>query len=542
MGKLNEKQINITIISCGVVVFLIFGVLCYLDYKEIDRIRQLQETEESKRTLLTNKKLQVERNKKKLFMLRANFDVLKKILPDEKQVLNFILTVDNFRKENQINAFTEISKVDSKTEDGNTLDFDGKIIEIESVVASKAKKVLEGPFTEDEYRMSFVGTYNQLGELMNRIERFDRFFSLKSFKMSALKEVGKEENTRRLSTIELSVVTFSFNGESSTLEDDELINEYLKDFKATEQVEKDVAARQAELEDSKTSFLWRVARRDPLDQLQIIQRETEGKTKEVDEPITSVEEDKPDPIEVLNEKLFKLIEDRNYLHLLYSAANYGELELSIKKSDYENRVLGIKIQYNTVNDPEGEKRKKIADMHKELLEWQTIINEKKKDGEIKQILETAERDLNQMVKSYEKGKNTSNPELFREVMAMHNRNMPVLLDYQDKDQDFPLLPQFREKMKEYYEKAETQINILTLSKKLKLEGVIFWADKPYASIAFINSKSVRKDDILELGFVVHTINRGEVILSYRGETVPIRLERKVKQKINVNKNKKKNKN
>ena len=84
----------------------------------------------------------------------------------------------------------------------------------------------------------------------------------------------------------------------------------------------------------------------------------------------------------------------------------------------------------------------------------------------------------------------------------------------------------RKRIEELYDKADTQIKIIQMASKVKLYGIIYMKKNPETSIAFIDKKPVRKNDILSnLGFVVHEIQETKVILKYKEETVPILLKK-----------------
>ncbi len=256
---------------------------------------------------------------------------------------------------------------------------------------------------------------------------------------------------------------------------------------------------------------------------------------EEDVSLEVIEEKKLQKIETENpskefEEMMVLLEkDYNHLRKL-SSTNHIELYLFFRKIDRNKQLTKLFELYKTEEDSSGKKKKRLDEIDDELRSCQGIINHiesHRRRNTVRRILEEAEVALKEMVKSYEKGRETSDSSLFEKVIVLGDKTMPFLFFSKNTDLDYPLLPEFREKMNEYREKAETQIAILALLKKLelKLEGIIFVANNPESSVAFINNKAFRKDDIVKKSFVVHMIKKEEVILSFRGELVLLRLKK-----------------
>ena len=521
MGKLNEKQLNLIVIGAGVLLSLIFGILCYFDEEEITEINENKKTEENKiRQLLANKR-DIQKNKRQLYKLQANFDTLKKLLPDQKKILEFYAIMDQFRLEHRIASFDDIRKVDRTTL--------GKEGETKS---AKAKPKSTGPFIEDEYVLGFQGDYNQVGELINKAERFDRFFSLKAVKISPLRK-NKDDKEKR-STVQLKMVTFSFEGQQGKALEENLAK-YLKGFTPDTTLEEEIRKRKQELEHTQTSFVWHKIQRNPLDQDQVITPEPEKGTEPAE-----TSKDKKDEVEVdpfgptendksIEEKFQDLWQERNYLHLLASAGNWTELQIALGTNKYERKIQTVVVSLTNDNDPKGETRSKLNEMHAELQEWKTKIDEVRHEQQAKDLLTKADEILKDMRAKYNEAKRKGDQKLLENIRTQHNAIMPRLIEFADMYAKVPGLQEVKLEIEKLYKKADTQIKIINLAQKLDLQGIIYWAEKPEASVAFINKKAVHQNEALDLGFVIHKIHEGEVVLSYEGETVPLRLKRGFKK-------------
>ena len=356
--------------------------------------------------------------------------------------------------------------------------------------------------------------FAQLGQLLNLIENYDRFYGVSSIRIGSMK---RTKDTGELEAqINLTLVSFWYSG--STPLDTE-VDKFLNNFAPSPQLLEELHALKEKDWTPKKSFLWKKPPRDPFDQEQVLIRVAEQTDK------TAKKEKLGPPPEQAQLKvaLEDLQEIRNFLHMLVIAESWAELQVALKEKNYEKKLTGLQITRK--NDPNSQISKKVLGMRKELKNWKISIRDADRKQKARQLTIFGKKRIEEMRKLYTEGKLKGSQSILQKVRNIHNEIMPQFKQFADLEFKIPELKTLRKQTEELYNKAETQIKIIQLAAKLNLRGVIYMAKNDNLSVAFINEKVVHKNDVLMMGFVVDQIQAEGVILRYKEETVPIRLKR-----------------
>jgi len=513
MGKLTEKQTNILYISIAVVFFLIFGVLSYLDWEKIEekkqeiarRAQEIESAKKKQRRLLTRTS--------ELGKRQQQYDYFKKVLPSKEEFTKFYDTLESFRSERNIKPWNFFRTKDIMGEQSQLEKDDKKSKQV--VVPKKAS----GPFEEIFYMASVVITFDQLGQLLNFVENYERFYGVHEIQASAgtpSKDGGETE-----SMVSLTLVSYFYSGTTPL---DEEVNDILKDFDPPAELQKEIDDTRNRDWSRKESYVWTKPMRDPFEKEKLLAPIKADDTKILGE------KDKiqpPPPQEQLETDIQDLQKIRNYLHMLAVAESWVELQNGLIDKKYERILMNLKITKK--NDPTGMIASKVAEMIRELKKWKQSIQEADRQKRARQLVLMGRKKVKEMEDTYENGKKKGLQSEFEKIRNIHNEYIPQFREFSDLEKNIPGLDALRKRMENLNGKAETQIKILQLTERLQLRGVIYMQHKPELSVAFINEKVVKKNDILMMGFVVHEIQEEGVILRYKEETVPIRLKRTIEK-------------
>ena len=523
MGKLTDKQVNMIILGVGVLLLLTFSVLSYLDYEEIDGLRGKLRGVVTEINKSLAKKREIPKLKSKLWLLHKKYEHFKEVLPTDKDYLKFYETLEQFRIKRKMLPWKTF-----RTEKVETEDKDNGNAKKKPAPRGRGRgKKPSGPLEQTAYIAAIDMTFDQLGQLLNFIERYDRYYAVTDLKISSMKvlessskllanalEVGNDP----IGAINLKLVTFAYTGKSP---DKEVAASLGPKYKPDKKLQKKYD-NLAKVWTKKSSFLWSRPKRNPFNKDEVLI--PSAKTPQ-GPPIVKKEEKVvgPQPLDKVKEKLKELQKTRDFLHTLAVAESLIELDKQIKVKNYEKDVKQIVL--TPQNDPDNSIRKRLQEMRKELKEWKKMIDDASRQKKARQLVESGKNKIREMQELYEKGKNKGSQELLKEVIKIHNEIMPQFREYKDLEGSIPELSSLRQRAEEYYSRADTQIRIIQLASKLNLRGIIFMKDTPELSVAFIDKKVVHKNDILMKGFVVHEIKEEKVILRYKEETVPIILKR-----------------
>ncbi len=441
----NWKTDGIYVIVSAVLV-VTCAVLGYFDYEELQTIKKNVGAEETRKTALVQKKLTSSRKKKDLYRFHKSFDLLKKMLPNDEAVYDFYLTIDTFRKQEKIKAFSNVKQVeDSVVQNDN--------IEQEEVVDTK-KKVVIGPFEEKEYEISFVGSFDQMGKLVNKIERYDRFFSLK--KVSYTPVDPKSPILNKSGKVSISVVTFKYKDSAPTTEGSDLneqIAELFKEYKPSSEEQESIVAYRAQIE-RKNPFVWKtLEKRNIFDRFLVLSFEgvpdlsfLENKKKNLS---STDPENTPEPKKIEEKELFQeLLLEWASLILLVNGNSWGDLEKKLKDNNYIQALNRFQIYFTDKKelDLEGKKREKILLMHEQLLTWQDTIVKRQSESKRKEFIEYARTQVTQMEilnQSLTENKDFSK---IVEIRGIYDELSPGFSIFQGKEEEYPEIVVLKQRM------------------------------------------------------------------------------------------------
>ena len=529
--KLTETQMMFIYLGIGAAVFITFAVFVYFDYDEIDLLKQEQNKVEGEIQGALKKQSELKGLKNDLWFMKEKYEYFKQVLPKQENLENFFIlfyeNLEKFRKSRNMQPWNRF-KIDGIYNDTLEDEEDQKKGKGSAKTPPKpaAKKGSTGPFTEYGYSASIPVTFNHLGQLLNEIENYEPFYGITQIKvgtMSAPKRKGEAQSAEMEGTVELKLINFSYSGNDPEAEQ---ANKLLAKFKPDKNIE-DKFNNQKKNWTEKNVFVWSQVSRDPFNNLQVLTpigpkvgAEEEGKEK------LAVELPKDE--KALQESMKNIQAKRDRLHALAVIEAWVELENLIRELKYEVELKMMKTALNTQNDADGKMKSRIEKMLVELKEWQKLVDEASKEKKARQLVDVAENKVAKMKELYQQGKEAGSQEILEKVKQIHNEIIPEMRSYKTFEPKIKKLGDLRKSIEEYYAKADTQIKIIQMVSKIKLFGIIFMKKNPDLSIAFIDKKPVHKNDILNMGFVVHEIQETKVVLKYKEETVPVPLKRGVK--------------
>lgn len=511
--KLTDKQANILFIAVACVIVLLLAVLIYFDYDEI--IIAEEEISATRITLARQqiKEKEIDGLKGQLWYLREKYTKLQALLPSKQESVNFYSKFDTFRIEQGIKPWKYF-----KSKDANRTDvLDPRSMKSKAVAAPKPT----GPYMQTLYQASLTVTFEQLLKLLHRIETDERFYSLQEIKIATPAATTKPGNGNPELTVDLTLVSFTY---ASDLPIDEQLKKYLPLDSKKDKFEPPTYLREKVERETKLLIKEDSAppapSRNPFDRDRVLQ------------PITpNIDDDKiregkipdPPPQDLLRKTMEKLNKIRNELHVAYLEENWTVLSTGLAKYEYEKELIAI--QTTKENDPDGIITQKLNDMRKEFKDWQAALREATIADQARLLVATSRKKLKEMKELQLQGQQKGSEEFYNKIIKIHNDLMPQYRNYQNLEEKIPDLADQRKQLEIFYAEAETQIKIIQLASKLKLQGIFYMAKKPELSIAFINKQLVKKGDIVTTGFVIHEIKEDGVILRYKEKTVPIQFKR-----------------
>ncbi|WP_372371312.1 hypothetical protein [Candidatus Uabimicrobium sp. HlEnr_7] len=530
MNKLSEKQINLVIVGAGVLVAIIFFTMRHFDQNEIERLKVEKQNVDSQTLQLKNKERQIETKKQELYLMRANTDAVKRLLPQDKKVTEFFELMEQFRVQNEIQAFEKVKKVASFFEINDDKEDSAGQAAVQQPVRRIVAPTASNPFVEDAYHVEFQGSFNDLGELISKVESHERFFSVKELKIEfADGKLEVDQNEKEMTgKVQLVVTTFTFENPDQTL--DEKLARILDKYEPSTLLKQKVSERREELL-KRYVYQWGTFEliRDPFYPFRAIEV--------VPEPVEGGGEIDGGPIDVSEGE--ELTEAYNKVNNLYNdilnplslEGDWIKLHQTLEENNFEINLKRLNLAtFPGDFDPDGQKHKKLTKIAEDLGVWKTYIDERIEDAKIKQLIATISDNVKAVAVVYKKArKKGDSVELLQEVVKRHQKLMPDLLEHRDKENQYKILATARKKLEFYYKKAKIQLELIDKVKKLELTGVIYQPSKNRPSVAFINKKPVRVKNLLSSGFVVKKINNGWVVLDYKGETVPLRMKSLGKQ-------------
>ena len=524
MAKLSEKQINIISLAGGVVVFILFGVFSYMDYDEVEVLKKQQAAVEQEINQAKTKKAALVSLKSDLYVLKENYDFVKQKLPDNKEILKFYETLDEFRLSKNIEPWKSFEVLD-KGFFSPEEDEPGQKTDQKTAPKTPPQKQAPQMLTTTEYKASLPLTFNQLGEMLTAIESYPRYYGVTSIQLAGMS--SKIPGAELSADVNLTLVSFTYPQVAGF--DEKQVVRLLSDFKPTDKEQKKIQDLKSKWDP--VNFQWTPLPRNPFDKSKVLTKENKKETDVKTNKMETV--DVVDPAAV-PQKILALEKNRNHLYPFAVAKLWVELQSKMAEANYEENLTKLVITGNV----EASLRQKAEQMQKELREWKVEIKKVGIEQKARQFLETAAKKIQEMENIYLEGKELSSVDTFKKVITIYQDLLPQLKEYEPLENKITQLQVTRKRAEELYRKADTQIKIIQEVAKLELQGVIYWANKPQHSVAFIsfsnNKKVVRKDDVVMAPFVVQDIKEGEVILRYNDETVSLRLKRVV-QAMHLNK-------
>lgn len=505
MAKLTEKQVNILSIVGGILVFALFAYLSYADYEEIDQIKLQQDAVQQEINQAMTKKVQLTNLKSQLYVLKENYEFVKQMLPDDREMLKFYETLDQFRLSKQMEAWLNFSH--------NEGDITTKELQKKKGAQAPQPSII----LTTSYSAVIPATFNQLGELLTAIENYPRFYGVTNITIPGMISSPTEPDPSAI--INLTLVSFTYP--EKTPFDEKEIKRLLSDFKVTNKEQKQIQ----EIKDKwkKTPFQWSPLSRNPFDKDKVL---IPIKDKDVGTDIAErLKEMGPTSVEDAQKSIDELEKLRNQHLLPFAVAGlWVELQNKLMEQKYEEKLNSLMLPA----EMQTQHVQKVEEMKRELREWKSQIKQVALEQKALQFLAFSEKKIKEMEAFYQEGKEKGSKEIIDSAIKVYNELLPQLREYEPLENKIPQLQAHRKRAEELFTKADTQLKIIDEVAKLELQGIIYWANKPQHSVAFINKKVVRKDDMVAGGFVVHDIKDGEVVLRFKEETVPIRLKRVIK--------------
>ncbi len=514
--KFSEKQTNILYASVAGMLLLLFGFLIYSDYETLEDVKQKLDAKLSDIKLLEQKKKEIPDLKADLWGLQQKYRYFQNMLPNKQESVNFYAKLDKFRLEKGIKPWKSFRSKEVMIETPE-IEADPRSMKSKLAAPKPIQKPANAsiPYVETQYMASVTLNFDQLVQLLNMIENDERFYGIQEIRIGSVQE-NKDGAPNPEMNVELTLVSFTYIGD---LPLDQEVARYLDDKyePSAEAKEKlDVETKQWSSRD--IYFITR-NRRNPFDKEQVLRRALRA----IDDAIREEKIPPPPLQEQLRVEIEKLQNIRNFLHQLAVAESWVDLQNALIKNEYEKQLMSLQITKG--NDPQNVFGEKVSQMKKELKDWKEAINAAKEQDKAEQLVVLGKKKIKEMEDLYQQGKEKGSQELFEKILAIHNELMPQFRDFINLESKIPELETIRKQLEIMYSKAETQIKIIQMASKLKLQGIIYMAEKPELSIAFINKQLVKRNDIVMMGFVVHDIQEQGVVLRYKEETVPIRFKR-----------------
>lgn len=518
MNKVTDKQMNFIILGVAVLVAIIFFVLRYFDQEEIIKLRAEKQGIDYQIAGLKKKEKEIEAKKADLFLMRENTDAIKRLLPEEKKVTEFFELVEKFRVDNNVEAFDKFKKVDTFFE-LNQEDGEPKVKKPDNTRRRRTAPTAANPFVEDAYLIEFKGTFNQVGELISRIESYERFFGVKELDLDFYDGSIEVDyfDKKVIGEIKFLLTTFTFQNPDPSI--DEKVNNILQGYedKASDALLKKIEERRTKLL-KRYKYTWRKIneKKDPFYPFRVpeIQINTSNEDDLGVEPIISAS------LEEKYEKITALYND-DLIPKAFESDWLG-LQKMLDENTYEEKLKQLKLEnFSESFDSEGKKREKLDVMGNDLREWKKDIADANKTLQLRELIDNSIQDVKPLSKMYKKAKKKGSEELYQEIIDLHKKLYPKIREFKNEEKEFPQLAKARKKLEYYNRKATIQLELIERAKKLKLQGIIFQG-KNKLNVAFISGAAVKVNSRLNLGFVVKEIHENWVILNYKGEDVPLR--------------------
>ncbi len=556
-AKLSDKQTNIACAVIAGLLFLGFGAMTYFDYEELLKVESDTEAKKVEIKQAEIKRDQIPDLKATLWYMKKKYEHFKEMLPTQQESAAFYAKLDKYRIEKGIKPWKSLSTkatiIETAEEEKKSNDPQSMQNKTETTKPKKPapqgknapKQSAFGEFIETTYYASVSLTFDQLLQFLNTIENDKRFYGIQEIKMSGSKgavtktknpkDAFKELGNPDIET-DLVIVSFTYTGDMPV---DKEVTKFIDDKYKPPLETQEKLNSEIKIWESKEDFSATHASRNPFDKEQVLQRiiqDISDKNEEIKNKISPLL-----PAEQLKREMERIQDIRNKLHILAVAESWSNLQEDISKLGYDKMLENI--QATKDNDPQGLISEKIIALRKELSEWNKAILSAGQEEKARRLLAKSKQKLQEIDLLYEEGKKNGIQKNFEKIISIHNEIMPQLREVSDWESKIPELGNVRKEVEIKYSKAETQIKIMQLATKLKLEGIIYLpnfkenkdsSETKDMSVVFINKKLMRKNEII-MGFVIQSIEEDKIILRYKEETVPLQFKRLPRQDLSKDK-------
>ncbi len=193
-NKEEERKKIFVILGGSFLLALLFVGLAYIEYGRVKTVRANTETVESQIADAELKREKIPDLEKDVIVLRENLAEYVKILPDDREVNDFVT---------RINQFAETTGVVVTT--------------LEDVVRRDTKKKQKDAFERVAYKLNLAGDINQVLSFMNLFENHERFVKIPSFTVKAGKKTKDISIADVNHEVDLLLETFVYNSGGSGL-------------------------------------------------------------------------------------------------------------------------------------------------------------------------------------------------------------------------------------------------------------------------------------------------------------------------------------
>ncbi len=175
MGNLGEKKALLAVV--GVTVLLTAGAL-YLTYSSYEKAEQGKQKIQGVRNDIVKalaKKRMIPALEREVIILRENVEEYVKILPEDKQINNFVNRINEF----QTDAGIELTGLDAPARR-----------------SAKKKGKSATAFERFVYKLKVSGTFRDLVRFINKFENYERFVAVEDFSFKPDKRTPADEDMR----------------------------------------------------------------------------------------------------------------------------------------------------------------------------------------------------------------------------------------------------------------------------------------------------------------------------------------------------------
>jgi len=189
-----ERKKIFVILGGSLALALICGVVAYFQYDAVKSVREQTATVEAQIEAAETKRERIPDLEREVIVLRENVAEYVKILPDDREVNDFVT---------KINEFADASGVVVTT--------------LDDVARLGTKKKQADPFERVAYNINLTGDIDEVMTFISYFENHERFVKIPSFTIKAAKRRTLEEGGKARHEVEMMLETFVYNQGGSGL-------------------------------------------------------------------------------------------------------------------------------------------------------------------------------------------------------------------------------------------------------------------------------------------------------------------------------------